>query len=169
MAMHTEYLRHGGRTMFIWTLRVILVGLILCCLGIPNAFAELATQAEMRLVCENWLSYMVHEQGNWAGVTSPSISAVSEIALGDTVLARCFHVSPQGFIVVPVLKELPPVKAYSDECNLDTNSAGGLSALIRDVLIDRARPIFRGLAMPKSVPPACYSCTFAGTFRGCRL
>jgi hypothetical protein len=42
-------------------------------------------------------------------------------------------------VVVPVLKELPPVKSYSDIYGMNVDDADGYGKLMRDVLIDRAR------------------------------
>ena len=75
------------------------------------AQAERASLEEMELVCQNWLAYMVYQQGEWAGDTHPKIVDVQEILQSDTVLGRCFYISPRGHIVVPILKELPPKKA----------------------------------------------------------
>ena len=81
--------------------------------------AERATAIEMERVCENWLAYMVYERGSWAGDLHPAVLSTSELYDGDVLLARVYSIEPRGYIVVPVLKELPPVKAYSDESNLD--------------------------------------------------
>jgi hypothetical protein len=45
--------------------------------------------------------------------------------------------SPRGFIVVPVLKELPPVTAYSDQYDMDPNLEKGFPQLLREVLHHR--------------------------------
>lgn len=100
-------------------------------------WAETATRAEMEQVCRNWLSYMVHRTGDWAGVSEPSIAGVRELTAGDTLLALCFSINPHGHVVVPILKELPPVKAYSEKCGLDPDQTVGYPQLLRDVLHDR--------------------------------
>jgi PKD repeat protein len=108
-----------------------------------EARAERATQAEMERVCQNWLAYTVSQKGAWAGVTSPQIVDVRELVEGDTVLARCFSIAPKGYVVVPVLKELPPIKASSEVCSLDVNKTHGMTQLLRDVLLDRTRLFIR--------------------------
>jgi|GEM_PF-500129 len=101
--------------------------------------AERATPQEMERICQNWLTYMVSERGAWAGETNPQITDIHEMIVNDTVLARCFSIAPNGYVVVPVLKELPPVKACSEECDLDVNQTDGMPQLLREVLIDRIR------------------------------
>ena len=103
-------------------------------LFVSGGRAETATPEEMELVCQNWLTYLVSEKGAWAGATRPKIVDVQEIMSGDTVLGRCFSVSPRGYVVVPVLKELPPVKAYSEAHNLDAAQRVGFPQLLREAL-----------------------------------
>ncbi|HUV31737.1 MAG TPA: C10 family peptidase [Acidobacteriota bacterium] len=108
-----------------------------CLIPAPAVKAELATVAEMEQVCQNWLTQMVLEKGVWAGETNPGIVGVNEITSGDTLLARYYSISPRGFVVVPVLKEMLPVKAYSDESDLDEKQEGGFLLLLREMLSDR--------------------------------
>ena len=113
------------------------LGLIVC--SVHEARAETATAEDTARVCGNWLSYIVHQKGGWAGEAEPRIAGVQDIvgSDGDTVLAHCFSIAPRGYVVVPVLKELPPVKAYSEEYGLDADQSEGMAALIRDVLEHR--------------------------------
>jgi parallel beta-helix repeat protein len=101
--------------------------------------AEKATQAEMELVCKNWLSYVVYQKGTWAGESNPQISGVQEITNGDTLLARCYSTAPRGFVVVPILEELPPINTYSDECNFDIHQDFGFPQLVKEMLLNRIR------------------------------
>jgi hypothetical protein len=104
-----------------------------------DAQAERATEAEMRLICENWLAYMVCEQGAWDGSNDPKIVDIQEIVQNDTILARCFAISPSGHVVVPILKELLPIKAYSEKYGLDVHQTVGFPQLLREVLTHRIR------------------------------
>jgi len=120
--------------------RYLMLLMVLLIVFLPyDSRAEKATQAEMELVCKNWLSYMVYQKGIWAGVSNPQISGVQEITNGDTLFARCYSISPKGFVVVPILKELPPINTYSDDCNLDPNQGAGFPQMVRDVLLNRVR------------------------------
>jgi hypothetical protein len=118
-------------------LAIFVVSLLL--LLSQGLYATVATSTEAQQVCQNWLTYMVSEQGSWAGSTNPQIDRVTEIMLGDTLLARCYLISPNGFVVVPALKELPPINAYADDSWLYITETGGLARLITDVLIGRTR------------------------------
>ena len=107
-------------------------------LSTPILRAEIASPAEMDQVCENWLTAMTYELGQWAGDMNPQIRAVDDLYVDGTVLARLYSIEPMGYVLVPALKELPPVKAYADDCNLDVNDTGGLVDLFRVVLRNRA-------------------------------
>lgn len=127
--------------------------LLLSLIAAPEILAERATQQEMELVCQNWLSYMVYQRGAWAGETRPEIVQVDEMVENDTVLARCFSVSPTGYVVVPILKELPPVKVYSEEYRLDVDQRVGFPQLLREVLLSRIRLYARVYGSLDAVQP----------------
>jgi hypothetical protein len=100
---------------------------------------EIGTMDEARQVCQNWLKYMISQRGAWAGDVSPEIIGSYEIMENDTVLGYYFTISPSGYIVVPVLKELPPIKAYSEKYSLDIEETQGILSLLKNVLHSRIR------------------------------
>ncbi len=103
-----------------------------------TAKAELANSSEMDQVCSNWLKFMVQTEGNWAGSTEPGIAGKNPIANDKgIIIAYCYDIEPRGFVVVPALKDLPPVKMYSDENNLDIDEYDGMAKLARDVLNEK--------------------------------
>ena len=97
----------------------------------------MATQQEADNVSQNWLNYMVYQKGSWAESSTPLITGMDLLKSGDQVLARVYHIEPQGYIVVPVLRELPPIKSYSEVSSLDVNAEDGYADLLREVLADR--------------------------------
>ena len=124
------------RTTTVFTI-VMVVGFVTC--TVREGRAEVATQQEMELVCQHWLSQTVHQRGGWAGEAEPKIAKVQDIVASDghTLLARCYSIVPRGHVVVPVLKALPPVKASSEEYDLDVNQTVGFPQLLREVLEHR--------------------------------
>jgi hypothetical protein len=124
---------------FVFALCIVSL-IALVTIGVNDAWGEVATPEEMELVCQNWLSVIVNERGGWAGEVNPEIIDIQEIT-DDTglVMARCYSISPQGFVIVPVLKEMPPVKAYSEESNYDVNQTGGMPQMMREVLNHRTK------------------------------
>jgi len=114
--------------------QIVLLIIIFNSIWFDNVRAELATKAEMNQVCQNWLTQIVHQNGSWAGLSKPTVSNVEELRTGDTLLATIHHIDPVGFILVPVLKEMVPIKAYSDKYNLDDKQTEGFILLIQELL-----------------------------------
>jgi hypothetical protein len=108
-------------------------------ISVSTVSAEVAKDYEMSLVSQNWLNMIVYDRGDWAESQNPQIVNVEQLIVNDTVLANVYSIEPKGYIVVPVLKELPPVKAYSDNSVLDVNAEDGFAKLLRDVLMERVR------------------------------
>ncbi len=103
-----------------------------------TSFAEIATTVESEQVCQNWLTSVVRQKGAWGGDMNPRISARGEIRSDDgTLLARYYNIEPKGFVVVPVLKAMTPIKAYSDEHILDDRQSGGFLQLLKEILTER--------------------------------
>lgn len=61
--------------------------------------AETALPEEIEQVCPDWLTYMVHQTGDWGGATDPSIIGVQEILVENMILAR---VVPGGSVEVEI-------------------------------------------------------------------
>jgi len=122
--------------------------------------AELASGTNMDDVSKNWLTYIVSQKGAWAGSTTPSISGSKDIIENDTLLGRCYFVSPRGYVIIPVLKEMPPVMAYSDETPIDIDEPEGFARLLHQVLQDRVRTfvtVYGSLDQPQSVAQPLFS------------
>lgn len=135
-------------------LPLILLALVAVLCTASNSRAELASSEEMAQVGENWLAYMVHQTGSWAGESSPIVERVVEMVEGDVLVARVYHINPRGYIVVPVLKDLPPVKAFSDESNIDVNAAGGFAAMLREQIKTRIEYFVKKYVDLDAVEPA---------------
>ncbi|MCP4705326.1 MAG: hypothetical protein GY865_12010, partial [candidate division Zixibacteria bacterium] len=97
-------------------------------------YAELAETDEMQTVCQNWLKLNVQSNGNWGGFSNPAISDIKDISSDGILLARYFEIAPNGFVIVPVLMELPPVLVSSVDSHINFDEPGGVLFLIRDLL-----------------------------------
>ena len=105
-----------------------------------NARAELASADEMDTACRNWLTFIVQTEGEWAGITAPEITGRNPILHDNgTVLAYSYDIAPIGFVVVPALKDLPPVKVYSDENGLDLSETDGMAQMIKEVIREKSQ------------------------------
>ncbi|MCP4703649.1 MAG: hypothetical protein GY865_03485 [candidate division Zixibacteria bacterium] len=119
-------------TLFLSTITLILL------LFFPNiSFAERATIAEMDNVCQNWLLLNTYINQSWRNTNNQVVVNIDNIENGDLLLGRIYNLSPNGFIVVPVLKELPPVMAYSDKYSLGPKQEKGMLSLLGEFLFSR--------------------------------
>jgi hypothetical protein len=119
-----------------------------------SAVAELATPEEAERACVNWLAYVVHERGDWAGEPNPVIEKVEALSKEGLVVGRCFSIAPVGHVVVPIIKELPPIKAYSQSCNVDVSQTVGYPQLLKDVLHDRLQRYLAAYGSLEAEQPA---------------
>ncbi len=101
--------------------------------------ATVASRAQTDQVSRNLLNYIVQEKGGWAGTDAPKVDKVRDIIVNDTLLGRCYDIAPAGYIVVPILMEESPIKAYSDESPLNLDDPESFGGIIKAVLIHQAR------------------------------
>jgi len=115
---------------------VALLGLVASTLGVPDlASAGRVSSTEAETVCESWIASVVLVNGSWAGSPHPAITSADELVDADgTLLATCYTVSPDGFVVVPAVDVLPPVKMYAETGRLDVTATRGLVQLVRERL-----------------------------------
>jgi hypothetical protein len=118
----------------LFTLPTTLITLIFVMAAATPAFSELATSQQMQDVCENWLTRSVALHGDWAGSLTPTIAESGAIEKDGVVLAHYYNIEPSGFVVVPVLMEMSPVKVYYPSGRIDVTETDGLVALLRDQL-----------------------------------
>jgi len=132
---------------------ICLIAVALCFIAAFPAAAERASEEEALRVCRNWLAYTVHYAGDWAGSETPEIADAQPLVAGELTLATCFSIEPRGFIVVPALKDLPPVKAHSETSNLDASQMQGFAQLLRDVLRHRTELFITTYGSMEAAPP----------------
>ena len=135
---------------------ILSISFIVCILiGLAaTTHAERATVLEADMVSQNWLSYIVNQKGGWADDPAPKIARMEEIMENDTLVGYLYHVDPTGYIVVPLLKELAPVKVTSEENGIDITEPDGMAALIRESLLDAVRAFdYLYGSLDASLPP----------------
>jgi hypothetical protein len=94
--------------------------------------AELTSEQEALTIAQNYVSFILTNEGNWGGSDSAEVVSIQEFKRGDRTLGYFCRVQPRGFLVLSLHKELAPVKAYSGRCNLNPEAEEGLTDLIKD-------------------------------------
>ena len=111
--------------------KILITSLALAVLTVPIR-AEMATRNDALTVANNWLRLIIQNKGSWGGSDTAMIQQIQQLKRGDRVLGYFCDVSPRGYIVVSLHKQLAPVKAYSAACNLNPASNKGMADLIKD-------------------------------------
>ena len=125
----------GRKSLLIVNYLMLVLGLTIILTNYTQA--EQPSETEMRQVCRNWLAQSVIDRGSWDKSAAPEIVAENGIFDGDRLLAKYYTISPNGFVLVPALKEMRPIKAYSESYVLDEKQEGGFLQLIREILSER--------------------------------
>jgi len=119
-----------------WLIAALVI-IVLSFLLIPTARAELATDLEMSNVAQNWVAEMTAKRSQWAGDSNPTLGVAHDLYHEGVLVGRYYDVSPRGYVLVPALKELNPVKLYSDESNMGPSQEGGMLLMIKESLYER--------------------------------
>ena len=115
---------------------LMLLTLFLSLLGQPAA-AEIANPGEMSNVASNWVTEKAALAEAWDGMSVSVDASGHELWYEGVLVGRYFDVFPQGYVLVPVLKELSPVKLYSDQSNLGPDQDGGIAQMVAELLYQR--------------------------------
>ena len=117
----------------------LFVAAVVAFLAAAPSSAKLASEIEASLVAENWVTEVSVRTGAWGDAESGVVGTPREITSGDTILGWYWHIEPTGYVIVPALKEMPPVKMYSEDHRFGLDEPDGPALLIRQVLADRFR------------------------------
>jgi len=133
-------------------------GFLITCLALTlvvmPASAQPVTADDARSVAQNWLALTIRQQGDWGGSPTAQIGEIQEFKMGGRLIGYFCPVSPQGFLVLSLRRELAPVKAYSDTSNLDPTSDEGMTALIKEQMAATLDAIERDAGPVASVSSA---------------
>ncbi|MBN2170508.1 MAG: VCBS repeat-containing protein [Candidatus Krumholzibacteriota bacterium] len=137
---------------------VLILGMLLILASALPAAAASVSLEEARLVGERFLVNQLARDGAWAGASDARVLGCEPLVQDGRKLGYWLPVAPRGYIVVSLLRELPAVKAWSTECDLDPAAEAGLPALLKDAMagtLDYLEKNYGDLeALPASVAPA---------------
>jgi len=109
---------------------ILIVSLVILSLAIPCR-AEMVSISEARAAASNWINLIIHNQNSWCGAPAAAITQITPLKRGGRKLGYFGKVSPRGYIVLSMLKELSPVTDFSCENNLDPDLDEGMIDLIK--------------------------------------
>ena len=128
-------------------IRVIatILGILLVVVLSSAAASAIVPQDEALTMANNWIRLIVTKTGEWNGVENAAVTWIEPFMRGNRVLGHFCRVSPSGYILVSLRRELAPIKAYSTTCNLDPSLENNLTDLLKDAMervIDRIETRF---------------------------
>jgi hypothetical protein len=109
----------------------------------PLGHAETPTTSEVKTLANNWVKFILARDGNWGGARNPSVGVVRDFKRGDILLGYYVPVLPQGFMIISLLKDFAPIKAYSTTSTLDPYDEAGMCALLKGTMQQRLEALIR--------------------------
>jgi Peptidase C10 family/FG-GAP-like repeat/Secretion system C-terminal sorting domain len=122
------------RTMF-----AILLFLLLSTLSANagNITADQATRA-----AENYLAFNMSVD-QWDGSANATVQLERTLVHNDETIGYYFEINPDGWLLVPAYRELPPIKASAEHGRLDFDHPEGFGMILENVLRDKAATLAR--------------------------
>lgn len=115
--------------------------------------AQMATIDDALTVANNWMRLIIRQEGNWGGSDTAEVIEIQEFTREQRVIGYFCRVSPNGYILVSLRRELAPVKAYSTTCDLDAASEEGMSDLMKGKMariLDSVEPSADGVRLAQA-------------------
>jgi hypothetical protein len=115
---------------------VLIVLIVWVFLSIPfEVRAEVASFDEAHAAASRYLDYLDQRFTSWGENVTPTIEASEELVHGDRLLGWVFHVAPDGFLIVPRIKEFGAVKAWSAEGRFDGDSPESVGWFVGELIL----------------------------------
>ena len=115
------------------TIFIKLFCLILALIWIIHAKGQVVTKEEATKIAQNWINIVIDRNETWGGNENASIVSVKTLEKDDSKLGYFCHVTPTGFILVSIRKELAPVKLYSETDNFQNDEDDCLPDFLYDI------------------------------------
>lgn len=99
------------------TIFIKLFCLILTLIWIIPSKGQVVTKEEATKIAQNWIHIVIDSYGTWGNSENANILSVRTLTKDGRKLGYFCNVTPKGFILVSIRKELAPVKLYSAQVN----------------------------------------------------
>lgn len=103
--------------------------------------AQMVSREEAAIISQNYVRKVSDFYGGWSGSTEASPQALQEFRQGDLLIGYYCQVSPEGFIVMPLRRELGPVKASSEQGRFDPLAEEGIGSFLREEMAEEVLAI----------------------------
>ncbi len=89
-----------------------------------SAWAGPVSPDDAQKVAENWIDYIVKNDGSWGAFKSAEATRIEPFFVRGELVGYVVDVAPLGFVLVPSDDQLPPIKAYSTDSIFNPESKG---------------------------------------------
>ena len=93
---------------------------------------KIVSTDEALKAANNWITLIIEKKGSWGGLNYAEVEEVRDLIRDGKQIGYFCKITPQGFIIVSLRKELAPIKAYSATTCINPDSDEGLADLIKD-------------------------------------
>jgi len=104
--------------------RAIVMAAIVTLVFAVSGWARAVEPAEARTVAENWIDYILKNDGSWGAYKDAEAARIEPFFVRGELVGFVVGVAPEGFVLVPADDRLPPVKAYSTDSMFNPESRG---------------------------------------------
>ena len=109
----------------------VLVFILLAAMAAPAA-ATSVTANDALTAAQAWVDLVTAKDGAWFGSKTAAVERVQELKRAGRVVGYFCPVSPGGYVILPLYRELAPVKAYSTTDNMDPKSDEGIADVVTE-------------------------------------
>ena len=96
-----------------------------------SVMAQQTTEDDALAVATNWITAIIAKKGSWGTSKTAEIEAITDFSRNGCQVGYFCKVSPKGFIVISLRKEMAPVKVYSATSDLNPLSEEGMVDLLK--------------------------------------
>lgn len=105
---------------------------------------QMVSREEAAVIAQKYVRKVSDFYGGWSGSTEAFPQALLEFRKGDKLIGYFCQVEPEGFIVMPLRRELGPVKASAEHGRFDPLAEEGPGAFLREEMAEEIQTIESG-------------------------
>lgn len=96
--------------------------------------ARVVTQNEAASAAENWVQVVIESHGTWGLGESASVLTLAPFVVNGRTVGYVADISPDGFIILNAMKELPPIQGYATKGHFDPDCPEGATDIFRQTM-----------------------------------
>lgn len=115
---------------------IIIVASSALFITLTGANSKMVSTDYALIAANNWITLVIEKKGSWGGSDYAEVEEIRDLIRDGKKIGFFCKISPQGFIIVSLRKELAPIKAYSATTCLNPNDNQGLAGILKGKMAD---------------------------------